>query len=323
MKIFFIILSLIGAIAAGGQRTPVPRDTSFTVLSSYIKERKNFPFIEIAKPPFPALIDSSDKIIYDSIGERTLELQVFYPAKRKNGGYPGVLLIHGGGWRTGDPSQMNAFAWELASLGYVTVSVEYRLSIEAPYPAAMQDVKTAIRWMKAYGKNYKLDTGKVAALGFSSGGQMAALMATTNGMEKLEGKGYRNVSSSIHAAVDIDGILAFKHPESAEGLMASQWLGGTYEQEAKIWEEASALTHVSNATVPILFINSSLPRFHAGRDDMLKKLDSLHIYSEVHTFSETPHTFLFFHPWFHSTVTKTHRFLNKVFYPKQPAGDVY
>ncbi|HVG14915.1 MAG TPA: hypothetical protein VM935_08140, partial [Chitinophagaceae bacterium] len=61
MKIFFIILSLIGAIAAGGQRTPVPRDTSFTVLSSYIKERKNFPFIEIAKPPFPALIDSSDK----------------------------------------------------------------------------------------------------------------------------------------------------------------------------------------------------------------------------------------------------------------------
>jgi pectinesterase len=123
LKIFFIILSLAGVITAVGQKTPLPRDTSFTVLSSYIKEKKNFPFIEIAKPAFPAHIDSSDKIVYDSIGDRPLELQVFYPTKNKNSSYPGVLLIHGGGWRTGDPLQMNALAWQLASLGYITVAV--------------------------------------------------------------------------------------------------------------------------------------------------------------------------------------------------------
>jgi pectinesterase len=91
------------------------------------------------------------------------------------------------------------------------------------------------------------------------------------------------------------------------------WLGGTYDQKPEAWLEASALTHVGAHTPPLLFINSALPRFHAGRDDMIKVLDSLKIYSEVHTIPDTPHPFWLFHPWFEPTVNYVVAFLNKVF----------
>jgi acetyl esterase/lipase len=118
---------------------------------------------------------------------------------------------------------------------------------------------------------------------------------------------------NVQAIIDIDGILAFHHPESAEGKVAAEWLGGTYEEKPGVWQDASALTHVSKNTPPCLFINSSNPRFHAGRDDMIKKLNDFGIYSEVHTFPDTPHPFWFFHPWFDPTVKYIVDFLDKVF----------
>ena len=117
----------------------------------------------------------------------------------------------------------------------------------------------------------------------------------------------------MQAAVDIDGILSFKHPESAEAASASLWLSGTYEQNPENWTQASALTHADKNTVPFLFINSSLPRFHAGRDDMIAKMNLFSIYSEVHTMPDTPHPFWFFHPWFEPTMKYTFDFLEKVF----------
>jgi acetyl esterase/lipase len=192
-----------------------------------------------------------------------------------------------------------AMATELANRGYVAVSAEYRLSVDATYPAAVYDLKAAIKCMKTNYKAYGIDTNKIAALGVSAGGQLAALLGTTNDNSHFEdtiGGGY--CSANIQAAIDIDGILAFHHPESGEGVVAAQWLGGTYEQKPEIWKGASALEHINQHTVPILFINSSNPRFHAGRDDAIKKMDSLHIYSEVHTFPDTPHPFWFFNPWF-------------------------
>lgn len=277
----------------------ISRDTSFTVYSSFIKESKKHPFIKIVKPEFTKGIHFNTDIIYVSYGDRSLSLDIFHPAKKNKKGYPGVLLIHGGGWKSGDRSQNIPFAQQLAQRGYVAVTAEYRLSPEAQYPAAVEDLKAAIRWMKTHASSYPLDTARIAVLGFSAGGQLAALLGTT-------------YSNSIQAIVDIDGILAFKHPESAEGATAALWLGGTYEELPQVWTEASALNHISKSTPPALFINSSLPRFHAGRDDMIKKMDSLSIYSEVHTLPDTPHPFWLFHPWFKPTIDYTAGFLDKI-----------
>jgi acetyl esterase/lipase len=311
-KTLLLVLIVISSVAYA-QQQPIARDTSFTLQSSFIKEKKKRPYIIIAAPEKPADIIFKPDIVYRNINGRELVLDIFYP-KKTHKRKPGVLLVFGGGWRSGDKTQNHAMAIELAKKGYVAVSAEYRLSLEAAYPAAVQDLKGAIKWMRANAKKYGIDTTRIAALGCSAGGQLAALLGTTNGIEHLEDN-INDVlhSSTVQAAIDMDGILAFKHPESEEGTMAGQWLGGTYEQKQETWKDASPLYHVNNNSVPILFINSSSPRFHAGRIDMIHKLDSLHIYSEVHELPDTPHPFWFFHPWFDDVMKYSILFLNNVF----------
>jgi len=295
-------------------------DTSFTVYSAFEKEKKNYPFITIAKPQNLKTVKIKSGIVYHTIGTKKLHLDVFYPVYKKRKPLPAVLLIFGGGWRSGNRSMNNAVAERLAANGYVAISVDYRLSTEALYPAAIHDIKTSIRWMRAHALQFKIDTNKIAVMGFSAGGQLAALVGTTNGKTKFDGNGpYSNYSSNVSAVIDIDGILAFDHPESGESgfnpakpSAATLWFGGTLKEKPELWQEASALTHVSKNTVPILFVNSSLPRFHAGRDDMIKKLDSLKIYSIVHTIPDTPHPFWLFNPWFEPTMKYSLAFLDKV-----------
>ncbi|TXK36524.1 alpha/beta hydrolase [Pontibacter qinzhouensis] len=311
-KVLFLLL-LLPCLAAA-QQPVVPRDTSFTVHSTYLKVKPNYPFVEKVKPVLPAGVSTKTDIPYSTIGNRNLHLDIFYPTSKSRNAYPGVLLIHGGGWRSGNKSHQVPMAQQLAANGYVAVAVEYRLSLEAPYPAAMHDVKAAVRWMRANAATYGLDTTKIAALGCSSGGQMAALLGTTNGNSRLEGTGGNNSrSSAVQAIVDIDGILAFKHPESKEGEMAGWWLGGSYEENPGNWEEASALTHAGKNTGPTLFINSMHPHYHAGRDEMIQKLSKHKIYTEVHTIPDTPHPFWLLHPWFEPTFQYTLNFLNKTF----------
>ena len=120
-------------------------------------------------------------------------------------------------------------------------------------------------------------------------------------------------TSNVQAIIDIDGILAFRHPESEEGTVAGLWLGGSYDEKPDVWKEASALTHINKNTPPTLFINSSKPRFHAGRDDMIAILNQYKIYSEVKTLENSPHSFWFLNPWFDETINTTTQFLNKIF----------
>ncbi len=151
-------------------------------------------------------------------------------------------------------------------------------------------------------------------MGCSSGEQMAALIGSTNKNKLFENKDLKSKNTSnVHAIVDIDGILAFRHPESEEGTIAGLCLGDNYEEKPNIWKEASALTNTNKDTPPTLFINSSKQLFHAGRDDMIALLNQYKIYSEVKTLENSPHSFWFLNPWFDKTIDTTTQFLNKIF----------
>ena len=289
-----------------------PRDTSYTLHSAYQKYVKRHPFIEVIKAETPEGIAKKEEVVYRQLENRKLKLDVYYPAQKKEK-YPAVLLVHGGGWRTGSPSLLEPLAQQLAAAGYVTALPEYRLSLEAPYPAALHDLKAAVRWLRTQNDALPIDTARIAVLGTSAGGQLAALLGTTNNISSFEGEGPNSqYSSAIQAIVDIDGVLAFHHPESEEGSMAAQWLGGTYEEVPEIWEEASALRNAGSETPPVLFIGSAFPRFLAGRDDMLKILKQHDIYTESYTLPEAPHSFWLFHPWFEPTFNYTVDFLDRV-----------
>ncbi|WP_229369905.1 alpha/beta hydrolase [Fibrivirga algicola] len=296
-------------------------DTSFTVWGSYQKIKTKFPEARFVEATLPAGVAASMNLVYCQLQGRALHLDAFYPTKTSRRQLrPAVLLIHGGGWRSGDRSQHIPMAQKLAAAGYVAVTAEYRLSTEAQYPAAVHDLKAALRWLRANARQYGIDTTRIATLGFSAGGQLAALLGATSNVPALEGTGcHRGQSTAVQAVVDLDGLLAFDHPESGEGddrkatSAATYWFGGPKTQTLASWHEASALTYANRQTAPILFINSSVDRMHAGRDDMRRLLEARGIYSEVHTFPEAPHVFCLFHPWFEPTMAYTITFLNNVF----------
>lgn len=299
-----------------------PVDTSFSTSSAYQKEVKNFPFISIAQPCCPEAITIKKEIEYTSYGDRILHIDLYLPAQYQNKKHPSVLLIHGGGWQSGNKSMQSPLASFLSSKGFVCASAEYRLSPEATFPAALIDLKTAVRWLRENSDAYSIDTNRIAVLGCSSGGQLAALMGATNGTTWFCNGQYGAHSSDIQALIDIDGILAFIHPESGEGAdkpgkpsAATLWLGATQNEKPDLWKEASALTYAGETFPPSLFINSQYPRFHAGRDDLIARLDSLGIYSEVHQLENTPHTFWLFNPWFEPTANWCLQFLNRQFNP--------
>lgn len=289
-----------------------PVDTTYTVKSVYDKVKKEHPYISYVAPRKYEGVNQKKEIVYKKINDRELHLDAYYNNTKKLN--PAIVIIHGGGWRSGNKSQMETFAMEMASKGYSCFNIEFRLSLEAQYPAAIFDVKKAIQYIKKNAKKFNVDTTKVAVLGCSSGGQMAALTGTTNGKPDFE-ENDKNVkfSSKVNAIIDVDGILAFKHPESAEGTVAGLWLGGSYEEKPTVWQQASPLHNTDKNTPPILFINSSIPRFHAGRDDMITILNKYGTYNDVQTIPNSPHSFWFLNPWFDETVKYTTQFLDKVF----------
>jgi pectinesterase len=299
---------------------PLPPDTSFTVHSALAKVKKQYPGSTLAQPAVLVGVRQMLDQTYCTRGAHTLRADVCQPAKKRRGGYPAVVFIHGGGWSSGNRRQHLPMAQQLAARGYVCVLPEYRLATEARYPAAVLDVKAALRWLRAHARAYNIDTARVAVWGFSAGGQLAALVATTPGLPALEERAAPGASSTrVQALVDVDGTLAFTHPESGEGddskrlSAATLWLGAPRAAQPALWQQAGALSHVGAGTPPTLFINSSVDRMHAGRDDFMRQLDAFGIYHEVHTFADAPHVFPLLTPWFQPTLEYTAAFLEKVF----------
>lgn len=306
--LFFVSNSFFGQIN-------FPIDTSYTIKSTYAKLIKKYPFIKIAHEVKNKNVAEIDDVVYSQDKNRALHLDAYLnKTKRKN---PAVVMIHGGGWKSGNKSQTRTMAQRIASEGYSCFAIEYRLSLEAKYPEGIVDVKNAIRFIKDNARKFNVDPDKIAVLGCSSGGQMAALIGTTNDNLAFDDVLNKSKSSSkVNAIIDIDGVLAFKHPESSEGEVAALWLKGTFDENPENWKNASALTHTDKNTPPTLFLNSSIPRFHAGRDDMIKILNINNVYNEVHTIKDSPHSFWFFTPWLDETILYATRFLDKIFKKK-------
>ncbi len=323
--LFFIFLTIFPRLGFGQTvvQKEIPRDTSYTPYQTWVKIRKEFPQAEIVKPHLPDGVKAEYEVVYTTIpatpfGNRDLHLDIFRP--EKTGRYPALLLVHGGGWRSGNRTMQEPMAQQIANQGYVTATIEYRLSPEAIYPAAVYDLKAAIRFLRSNAIKYGIDSNRMAITGSSAGGQLAALVGMTSKVKKFDGtEGDLKISTKIQAIIDMDGILDFADPnESAKDMDPSKpsagawWFGATFKQAPEKWVEASPIQYAGKDTPPICFINSALPRFHASRDSVITILKAHQIYTEVHTLSNTPHPFWLFHPWFEPTVGYMVAFLDKI-----------
>jgi acetyl esterase/lipase len=298
----------------------IPRDDYFTIASATEGVLKSYPEASYAEPVVPEGVTVLGGVCYRQIGARRLSLDLCLPPHAMRGSVPAVILAHGGGWRSGDRAMEMPMALQLAGRGYVAATVEYRLSPEAMYPAAVHDLKAAVRWIRAHAQQYGVDTTKVAVYGCSSGGHLATLLGVTNSDSAYENGENAGCSSAVQAIVDVDGPVDLTDPaesskddDPSKPSSGKRWIGYSYTQRPDLWRAASPLTHVSSRVPPIIFINSSIERFHAGRDTMLDTLKRYGIYHEVHTLPNTPHPFWMFRPWQPEVVRYVAEFLDGVF----------
>ncbi|WP_304156873.1 alpha/beta hydrolase [Mesonia mobilis] len=311
IKNFIVVfVTLVLGLSTFAQKVEV---RPYTIATTFEKYKKEYPFIEQIQSFASENVITEENIIYKKTATSKLKLDIYRPKISSEEKCPTVLLIHGGGWISGSKENLRIMAQHLAENGFVAITAAYRLSHEAVYPAGVIDIKDALRWMRSNAENYNIDSKKIAILGTSAGAQLATLVGVTPNT-KIYNELDEAISSEVQAIVNIDGIVSFIHPEaSAEGKVAELWLDGSRDENPKNWKEASPLEYVDKNTPPILFINSSRPRFHAGRDDMIKILNKNNIYSEVHTLKDSPHSFWLLQPWFQPTLAYTVSFLNKIF----------
>lgn len=298
----------------------VPRDHYFTLATATAKVRQQYPFATPAPATVPPGVTLHRAVVYRTILTRRLHMDICTPSQRPTEAAPAVILIHGGGWRSGDRSMELPMALQLAARGYVAATVEYRLSPEALYPAAVLDLKAAVRWLRAHARAYGVDTSRIAVYGCSSGGHLASLLGVTNGVAAYEEGDDLRWSSTVQAVVDIDGPLDLTHPEESgkdsipsKPSSAKRWLGSTYADAPGLWRQASPAFHLRKGMPPMLFVNSSLPRYHVGRDAAVDTMKIYGIYHEIHTVPNTPHPFWLFLPWQPEVVGYIAGFLNRVF----------
>ncbi|SNR31269.1 Acetyl esterase/lipase [Maribacter sedimenticola] len=309
-----------GLIAQNLEGVTGVRDTSYTTASAFAKDVKKYPHIKIIKEfNFETVIRKED-ITYCTLGNRALKLDVFEPKNSTGMLRPAVIIIHGGGWRSGNRLQHYPLAEQLANKGYVSITPEYRLSTEALFPSAVYDLKAVVRWVRKNANTYQIDPEKIVISGFSAGGELAAFIGTTANKLLFENDACNTgISSHVNAIIDLDGTLSFVHPESGEGddskrtSAATHWFGYSKAENPILWKQASPLTYVNEKTPPTLFINSAVARMHAGREDYINILRNNSIYSEVISFETAPHSFVLYSPWFEPTVKGIDNFLKTIF----------
>ena len=117
---------------------------------------------------------------------------------------PAIVIVHGGGWRAGSKSVdvYQKMMVEYAQKGYVTINIDYRLLDEAPFPACIEDVKAAVRWLRAHADEHQVDPDRIGAYGHSAGAHLALMLAMVPDSAGLEGDGgWGEYSSRVNVAV--------------------------------------------------------------------------------------------------------------------------
>jgi acetyl esterase/lipase len=307
---------------AAPAQTPAPE--SYTAATTYKKLVRNYPFIRIASTEVPPSVRAITGITYAQRGGHALQLDLYLPAQTlqaqtKGAALPGIVFVHGGGWRTGVRANFAPMAIRMAERGYAAATISYRLSPEALYPAAVQDARAAVRWLRSHAAEYGIDPGRIAIGGGSAGGQIAALAGVTPGLARFDPEdGADAVSSAVQAIVNIDGLSDFtseaarknEDDPAKQPSSAGAWFGGRYAEKAALWREASPLFYVNAGTPPILFIGSAQPRFSVGREEMVARMREHGVASRVVLVPDTPHSFWLFDPWLGPTVDATVQFLD-------------
>ena len=202
---------------------------------------------------------------YARVGEESLQLNIARPQSGEK--LPAILCIHGGGFRAGKREGWDARCRKMAERGYVAATVTYRLAPQHQFPAAIHDVKAAVRWLRANADRYHIDPQRIGVTGDSAGGHLAQFLGVTGGVPQFEGTGGLNDQSSrVACVVNIYGPSDFtksygKSVDAAQVLPL--WLGGDLDHERHRHILASPLNWVTPDAAPTLLIHGTEDKYVA------------------------------------------------------------
>ncbi|MBL9151917.1 MAG: alpha/beta hydrolase [Verrucomicrobiales bacterium] len=264
-----------------------------------------------------ASLEAHPGLVYARYGERELALDLYRPRER-GPALPAIVCIHGGGWFKGDRSAMTFLAQALAARGYVAVTVSYRLSGEAKFPAAIQDAKAAVRWLRAHAADYGIDGSRVGVTGLSAGGHLAALLTTSGGVAELEGNGgHADQSSAVQAGIamgaqsDLESARIGELSGKDDDPFYGPFLGGSQAEMPEMYALASPRHHLDRTDPPLLFLTGELddPSTHA--DAMRVDLEQAGIPTGLVLIPRAPHAFLMRQEAFDRCVAECDAFFSK------------
>lgn len=259
-------------------------------------------------------------VTYARYGDLTLEMDLFRP-KSSWGNLPAVVCIHGGGWAKGNRTSHEKVAQALALRGYVTANISYRLSGEEPFPAAIEDCKAAVRFLRANAGEFGIDSEKIGAIGLSAGGHLVALLATSSDVEQLEGEGGNSeFSSVIQAAVPMGAQTDFLSTRTRDisnmedrGQIWRQFLGGTQKDNFDNYQMASPLHHLDQQDPPCWFITGENDDASTHAVQFRKRMQELGIPTGLTVIAEAPHPFLGKQVWFDEAINAADKFFRQTF----------
>jgi arylsulfatase A len=253
-------------------------------------------------------------LTYAKYGDRTLLLDLYLPPQPGKV-RPGVIVVRGGGWMVNDRKRFAHVASALAERGVAAACIEYRTAEEAPFPGAIQDVKAAVRWMRANAARYRIDSHAIGTLGGSSGAQMALLVGLTAGVAEFEGSGgHADVSSQVQAVVAMATPADLLSLSTDNKRTVGMFLHATPEQDKERWRWASPVNHITAGGPPVLLL-------HGTADDSVpssQSVDFARLYreagasAEVELLSGAPHAFWNYRPWFSDVMDRAAIFLQRV-----------
>ncbi|MBN2444247.1 MAG: alpha/beta hydrolase [Spirochaetales bacterium] len=200
-------------------------------------------------------------LAYVANGRSRQKLDLFIPDKGKK--WPLIMWIHGGAFRTGSKKDNVPIAY--SKHGFAVASLNYRLSQHAVFPAQIEDIKAAARWLRGNARKYRLDPGRFGVWGESSGGHLAALLGLTGNTNTFDVGEHLDISSQVQAVVDyfgptdflqmdkqrLPGGMVHDPPDSPE----SELIGGAIQMHKDLAAKANPITYVTGDAPPFLIVH--------------------------------------------------------------------
>jgi acetyl esterase/lipase len=200
-------------------------------------------------------------VIYSQPLQRALMFDIYQPSSAPPVGdrYPAILAIHGGGWRSYDKGGVFVPHHSyLANQGYVVFDMQYRFSSEAKWPAQLQDVQCALRWIRRHADQYAVDVERVGILGRSAGGHMGLLAAYLGNESRIPSTCEDDQDASVQAIAALYPPTDLRLWQSLPGGALYELIGGQTNDSPKAYAEASPVEYVRDNLPPTLLLQGGM-----------------------------------------------------------------